>query len=81
MASQTGGKMKWFLPSVREEMPSEKRVRKNRKLAFHHYALKSESDDYVKKYNQIQANQMCSFRLIVWTPIPSLLIQVPNLMI
>ena len=45
------------------------RVRKSRKLAFHHYALKSESDDYVKKYNQIQANQ------IAWTQIPCLLTQ------
>ena len=71
MASQTGGKMKWFLPSVREEMPSEKRVRKSRKLAFHHYALKSESDDYVKKIQPNSGESNGSFRLMAWTPIPS----------
>ena len=40
-------------------MFSEIRMGKRRKLALLHYVLKSESDgdEFVKKYNQIQANQ------------------------
>ena len=36
MASQTGGTPKWFLPSVRDQMLSEIRVAKSRKLAPPH---------------------------------------------
>ena len=36
---------------MREQILSEMRVRKSRKLTFNYYALKSESDDYVKIYN------------------------------
>ena len=63
MASQTGGTPKWFLSSVRDQMLSEIRVAKSRKLAPPHYVLKSERWKVKvmklwKKYNQIQANQM-----------------------
>ena len=46
--------------SVRDQMFSEIRLGKSRKLALLHYVLKSESDgdEFVRKYNQIQANQM-----------------------
>ena len=49
----------WFPTSVRDQMLSEIRVGKSRELASLHYVLKSESDgdEFVKKYNQIQANQ------------------------
>ena len=53
MASQTGGTPKWFLSSVRDQMLSEIRVAKSRKLAPPHYVLKrkmkSESDEIVEK--------------------------------
>ena len=49
MASQTGGTPKWFLSSVRDQMLSEIRVAKSRKLAPPHYVLKSESDETVEK--------------------------------
>ena len=41
-------------------MLSEIRVGKSRELASLQYVLKSESDgdEFVRKYNQIQANQM-----------------------
>ena len=72
MASQTGGTPKWFLSSVRDQMLSEIRVAKSRKLAPPHYVLKSESDEIVrKKPNSGESNG--SFRLMAWTSIPSLL--------
>ena len=49
MASQTGGTPKWFLSSVRDQMLSEIRVAKSRKLAPPHYVLESESDEIVEK--------------------------------
>ena len=72
MASQTEGKPEWFLPGVTDQMLSEIRViRKSWKLASPHYALKSESDEIVKKTNSGESNG--SFWLMAWTPIPSLL--------
>ena len=45
MASRTGGQPKWFLPSVGDQqMLSEIREGKSRKLAPPHYVLKNESD-------------------------------------
>ena len=49
MAFQTGGKPKWFLPCVGDQMLSEIREGKSRKLAPPHYELKNESDENVKK--------------------------------
>ncbi len=49
LKSQSGGTPKWFLPSVRDQMLSEIRVAKSRKLAPPHYVLKSESDEIVEK--------------------------------
>ena len=49
MAFQTGGKPKWFIPNVGDQMLSEVREGKSRKLAPPHYMLKNESDENVKK--------------------------------
>ena len=44
-------------------MLSEIRVRKSRKLAFHHYALKCESNDYVKQDQVNNANSASIFMI------------------
>ena len=49
--------LKWFFPSVGDQMLSEITVAKGSKLALLH-CVKSESDKNGKKYNQIHANQM-----------------------
>ena len=49
MAFQTALKPKWFLPCVGDQMLSEIREGKSRKLAPPHYVLKNESDENVKK--------------------------------
>ena len=71
MASQTGGTPKWFLSSVRDQMLSEIRVAKSRKLAPPHYVLESESDEIVEKIQPNSGESNGSFRLMAWTPIPS----------
>ena len=48
---------------VRARMLSEIRVRKSRKLAFHHYALKCESNDYVKQDQVNNANSASIFMI------------------
>ena len=72
MASRTGGQPKWFLPSVGDQqMLYDIREGKSRKLAPPHYVLESESDEIVEKIQPNSGESNGSFRLMAWTPIPS----------
>ena len=71
MTLKLGGTPKWFPTSLRDQMFFEIKVAKSRKLAPPHYVLESESDEIVEKIQPNSGESNGSFRLMAWTPIPS----------